>query len=268
MRKKESKLNLKKIIPLVILIPISGLIFAFQSSLLLIKEVDIKLNGVNCISDSQINQQVNLIGENILLINQEQVKKKLQKFICIKDLKIVKNSINKITLDITGRNPIASISTLIINDQNIEQIFINISTSSAEASTSAIWNLPSDQKFLVDDEGVVFGNTDNSNLPSLLFWDGDIKIGKKINQLVVKNSLIILEKINSFGINVYDARIYSQNLLTDTIPKLIFNLDRDINKQLAALQLIIEKAKIGDEQIEMIDLRFEKPIVRYAPKKK
>ena len=50
-------------------------------------------------------------------------------------------------------------------------------------------------------------------------------------------------------------------------PKVFFRLDNEIDLQLASLQLILEKAKIDERILEFIDLRFDKPIVRFAPKK-
>ncbi|KKS13713.1 MAG: hypothetical protein UU67_C0020G0034, partial [Candidatus Daviesbacteria bacterium GW2011_GWB1_41_5] len=49
--------------------------------------------------------------------------------------------------------------------------------------------------------------------------------------------------------------------------KVILSLQKDIPLQLASLQLITEKAKIDGRLIEVVDTRFNKPVVVYAPKK-
>ena len=47
----------------------------------------------------------------------------------------------------------------------------------------------------------------------------------------------------------------------------IFLLDRDNQKELASLQLILQRNRIDLRSIESVDLRFDKPIVTFEKKK-
>jgi hypothetical protein len=46
--------------------------------------------------------------------------------------------------------------------------------------------------------------------------------------------------------------------------KVILNLKGEYLKQLASLQLILQKNKIDSKRIESVDLRFAKPVVIYS----
>lgn len=276
---RKRKITIPVVLAVILVLLVLSIFFLITfSGISNIKNIEIKLSQVNCATESQIRNQSDVLGQNILFVKKTQVEKNLtEKFICLKNVSLVKNSFDKVTLEVTGRVPTALVSLIKIEDQNLSPNMINISTSSAEASISAIWNLPPAEGLMVDDQGVVFSKGDGLNLPRLLFWNEEmsklspleIKIGKKIDQSIINKSVQILEKIKTLGIYSSEARIYSlKTLLINTNPKLIFSLEREIDLQLAALQLIKSKAKIGDEEIEMIDLRFDKPIIRYTPKKK
>ena len=80
-------------------------------------------------------------------------------------------------------------------------------------------------------------------------------------------SLTILDKVKIYRLSITEASIFEDVLMNNTAPKIIFKLRNDIDKQIASLQLILEKAKMETSKLEFIDLRFDKPIVRIAPKK-
>lgn len=266
MTKRNSRFGIKKIIPVLLIFFLLLFTTFGGSKIILVKEVDIKLQNVDCATTPKIKEHSTIVGQNILLLNKNQIEENLREnFICIKEIKIKRIFFDKVTLEIIGRTPKAVISAIKIEDKNLLLNLINISTSSAEASMSAVWNLSSQEELIVDEQGVIFSQQKGLNLPRLLFWDKEIKIGQNIDQSIINKSIQILEKIKILGISSNEARIYSQRVfLINAKPKLIFSLEKDIESQLAALQLIIEKAKIGDEQMEMIDLRFDNPIIRYG----
>ncbi|MBI4038755.1 hypothetical protein HY384_02235 [Candidatus Daviesbacteria bacterium] len=49
-------------------------------------------------------------------------------------------------------------------------------------------------------------------------------------------------------------------------PRIIFRLSNSLDVQLASLQLILGKAKIDGSRLEFIDLRFDKPVLKFTPK--
>ena len=86
----------------------------------------------------------------------------------------------------------------------------------------------------------------------------------------MKTSLQILRAVKKLGFDSLTTQILDNFFLiypTSLSPKVIFRLDQRIDVQIASLQLILEKAKMYSESLEFIDLRFDKPIVKFAPKK-
>ncbi len=108
------------------------------------------------------------------------------------------------------------------------------------------------------------------NIPRIYFYDKNISLGNKLDKSL-KDSLKILDKIRTFGVNIKDTRVLNDLFLIypqEGWPKIIFRMDDKVDIQLASLQLILEKTKIDNKELEFIDLRFDKPIVKFAPGKK
>ncbi|MBI2019885.1 FtsQ-type POTRA domain-containing protein [Candidatus Daviesbacteria bacterium] len=235
------------------------------------KDLEINNEQINCANEEMIKNSSDLLSKNILFVNPSEVENNLKtKFICIKSVNLKKIFPDKVNLQITGRIPVAILSiedVQIASPSALLQKFQE-STVSAESTNSALFdfsNLTSKSNFLVDGEGVVFAPfSDQINLPKI-YYDEMINLGQKGDDSI-KNSLQILEKVKSFGLEVKEAKIYMQNLLLASNPRIIFKLE-DIEKQLASLQLILNQAKMNEDYLEFIDLRFDKPIVKFAPKK-
>lgn len=115
-----------------------------------------------------------------------------------------------------------------------------------------------EEGFLLDEEGVLFSGTASATL----------KIYSAEKNINFKSILAILNKIKIFGIEVGEVVVAANNLMINSMPKIVLDLDKDHNMQTASLQLILQQAKIDEEAAEFIDLRFDKPVVRFAPKKK
>ena len=84
---------------------------------------------------------------------------------------------------------------------------------------------------------------------------------------MINNIIKIFDKTKSLGIEIKQAWLRENILVTETIPKMIFKLD-NVDSQLASLQLILSEAKIESKELEIIDLRFDKPVIKFAPEKK
>lgn len=234
-----------------------------------VKEVEVKAERVDCVNSEDLKTTADLLGQNILLIDGIFLEKKLKdNYFCVRRIKVDKNLPNEIILSVSGRQPVA---ILVGTKDKIE-----VSTSSGEASlsaeqasSSAMFNfMGGGDQFLVDDEGVIFSKDISGENPKIFFEGIILSVGEKLEDGVIKNALKILERVKIFGVDVNEAKIYSQNtLLVKAAPKMIFSLNSSIDLQLAALQLLLEQAKINEENMEFVDLRFEKPIVKYAPRK-
>lgn len=258
--RKKRNIVTKLLITLFLLVVLSlGFIFVYFD-LLTVKSIDVSLDRLECASEQQIKGVVNILGQNFLMIDEKITAKKLQeKFFCVREVNFSKQLPNKIIMKVSGRKGAVVLSSF----QQVE------ATGSAQviATSSAI---PSKQ-FLVDEEGVIFSDKIQSNLPILYIGTDGLTLGKKLPSGLVKNSLDILNKLKTFGLEVKEAKIDQQRYLlinTNMGIAIIFEANEKLDYQLAALQLIVTQAKINDEKMEFIDLRFDKPVVKYAPKKK
>ncbi len=252
-----------------------GIIF-LKFNLLNVNQAEVKSDQIDCATSDELKDLAGLLGQNILFIDEVSIEKKIKdKFLCVRNIDLKRNLPGKVTLEIYGRRPVA----ILIEVKEVDKI----STGSGEASLSAkearlpdgqasassLFNFyGSGEPFLTDNEGVIFAKKEVSGIPRIYFEGISLSVGKKLEEEVIKNALKILERIKIFGVEIKEAKIYSQNtLLVNGVPKMIFSLDPNLDLQLAALQLLLEQAKISEERMEFIDLRFEKPIVKYAPKK-
>lgn len=214
--------------------------FLFFSGFFKIETVQVE-GDLSCADKEQLLINVKIAGTNIFLFDSTQISQKLQtNFSCIKSIKIIRKFPKTILVQVSRREPRANL--YIIKDTGIE------------ATSSAI-----EESFLLDEEGVIFSGT---------AADTPMKIYSSQKNINFKNILAILNKIKVFGIEVMEAVVVQNFLLINSTPKITFALDKEIDVQTASLQLILAKAKIDEETAEFIDLRFDKPVVRFAPKKK
>ncbi len=245
-----------------ILILLILIVLVFPSGLFNVKMIDASLNGnLNCVSADQLKKESKLLGVNIFFVDRlSNVKNIKAGFICIKEIKLTKNFPDKVNLDVMGRE--SRVRLLVLNKMaTTSAILENISTPSAKIVQTA---------YLADEE-TIFAKEINQDSDSQIYLPGlDLSLGKKIGE-TIKKSISILEKLKTFGLSTQTTQLVNEFLIifpSESQPRIIFSLEKDNNLQLASLQLILEKAKIDKESMEFIDLRFDKPIVRFAPKKK
>lgn len=138
----------------------------------------------------------------------------------------------------------------------VQEIVDNIASESANTN----------DQFGVDKQGKVFVLDQVGDIPSVIYaGEGGLSVGKELSVAQTKNLLDILNGLKL--INYLFERVFwtlENNLIVQSKPVIIFDLKSDSSIQLASLQLILEKAKIEKGQIDLIDLRFEKPVLRYA----
>lgn len=236
--------------------------FLFTSGFLNIKHVDVRANQLKCADENQIRIYADIVGQNFFLISSVILEKNLKKkFPCIKSILMSKNFPNKITLQVLSRQPVALLVTLKEKEASASSLVESIATPSAQEMEDAN---------IVDSEGVVFSkDTNEFHLPKVYIYNSQIILGKRFEDNLISNSLVILEKVKIFGMEVAQSWIIDNLFIVVSSTggtKVIFNLDEKIDIQLASLQLILDKAKIDLKELEFIDLRFDKPVVRFAPK--
>ena len=243
----------------------------FGSNLFKVNTVDITLNKINCVTIKELKAEVQINDQNIFFVSAKKILGITQnKYPCIKQLLVHPTVPSKVNLEFVGREAVLSFKPAQLEEASISAIlsqFQKISTPSAQATSLAS---QSANQFLVDNDGVVFAQTfETLYIPSILFWDSNLKIGTKLEYKQVADLLSIFDRLKALNLPILEVRIYSSgNMLVQSSNIIIFNLNRDIQNQLAALQLILDKAKIDEENMVFIDLRFDKPVVKYAPRSK
>lgn len=227
-------------IPLILLL----IFLIFRIGLFNIKKIEVEGDRLGCADNDQIKDSSKLLGQNFFTLDQKKLTKSLkEKFICIKDVNLSKTFPNKVGIKVSLRQPAAILATL---------KKWPIATPSAEDIS---------ETFVIDDEGVVFSkDSENLNVPKVFVAN--------LNFPGI-SFLQILDKIKTLGIDIKDTFIddnfFAVN--SETGPQIIFGLDDPVDVQLASLQLILDKAKIDSSVLEFVDLRYDKPVVRFAPKK-
>lgn len=229
------------------IIIILGILYLFfLSPVFMIKSFSVSSDNLTCSSADEIKSSIQINGVNFFFLKPGDLEKKIKdKFLCIGSVKLSKTIPDKISLELKNRQAVLN---LIPN----------------QASDSAI---ATDSGFLVDPEGVVFAKATFESRMQPIFFQENLFVGKNLGDQVKKVSQI-LETLKPLNVYPVGAKIYSNNLFsTGTAPQIILRLDDKLEHQLASLQLIINQAKIDGKELESVDLRFDKPIVRYVPKK-
>lgn len=267
----------KIILLLIVLLIPSVMFFIWRANIFAIKTIDVQTNNLGCVSKEQIRDDSHLFGQIIFFIDSIKLENDLKKkFFCVKNVDVAKKIPDYIKLNVFGRDPAIILSLQDVSESSISGVLDNfsyIASSSAEASSSAQFSFSVDsqsEKFLVDKNGVVYSkNVENINVPQVFVTGVNISLGQTIKEGLIENTLKIIEKIKTYGVEIKDAKIYSEKaLLINGMPKTIFRLDDRVDKQIASLQLILKTAKIDSNTVEFVDLRFDKPVVKFAPKKK
>lgn len=266
--------NKKQAVGLTTLFILIATFFLIRSDIFTIKALDVDLEKITCTDANQIRNSSKILGQNLIFLNSSKIQDDLKdKFFCVKSIGISKYLPNKVKLQIFGRKPAAILVVLksqATQSGVLEKFSETAVTPDTGASPSASLNFLEGprENFVVDSEGVIYStNIEQINAPKI-YLGQNLTLGQKLQGNLISNTLKILEKIRIFGLEIKEERIYSTNvLLVNATPQILFRLDGNIDTQLASLQLILHQAKIDEANLEFIDLRFDKPIVKLAPKK-
>lgn len=243
-----------------ILLAIISTLFIIRSNIFTIQSMDVYLEKIGCVGHEEIKKSSNLLGQNFFLFNSAKVRENIKNnFLCVRDVETSRHFPNSVSIFVFGREP--KVFLLVLKNREATQgaTFENIATPSAEQLENA-------DSFLVDREGVIFAKAYNLvDIPKIYYYGSDISLGQKSKDELA-GSLKILEKVKSYGLDIITSHL-SDEIFIMNPPKIIFKMGQNIDAQLASLQLILNQAKIEEKELEFIDLRFDKPVVKLAPKK-
>lgn len=265
------------IAPLILLA--ASIFLLTNSSHFQIKNIEISSGA--CVERDELITQSNFLGKNIIFLDTSVIEKKLkEKNLCLLNIEIKKILPDKILMISKNREAALNISSLLGLDRlslpEEKQIILDSfeATASSEAATYKL-NFEVKEssisgKFLSDKQGYLFSRVQEEvvGLPIVYIVDSDISLGKQIPANLVDGLGNITARFKELQYSYRDIKIIGNNILINGDTKVVFSLDRDLNRQLASLQLIWQKAKMNSKSIDQIDLRFDKPVLEYSPKRK
>lgn len=227
----------------------------------------VKINSLaECGSQEGLKREVNSADKNWILLDSNKIKTQLMsKYPCIKNIRVEYEFPKTLNVTIFGRKFLAKV---IQTDFPIN--FPDLESSSSSQTALLDWNFPtesSEDAFVVDDEGFIFNKVKYDYSIPTIFLDENINFGLTLNSQQFKATDQIFSNVSKIAPFSYQpnfkAKKYGETLIFNTSPKLAFSLERDVLKQLASLQLILQKAKIDEKVVDFIDLRFDKPVVQF-----
>jgi hypothetical protein len=269
LKKLYSHINFKYLFFFLVILIFFLAAIVLRTDYLKISSVSIEASELTCTNPDQIKQQANLLGKNFFLTNGQELESKLKKqYLCLDKISITKKFPNKVVIDVKNRLPAALIS-VIKQKPNLE-LDLNEATPSSQTALLDFKIPPEIGRYLVDKNGVIYATSEVQNIgvpPFFYLVDNSVYVGRIIDKDGLSNVISILNKLNEWQISLISVKDDQDKLLIDGQPKIVFSLKKDVKEQLASLQLILETAKMNSNYINLVDLRFNKPIVIYAPKK-
>lgn len=272
--KKRSWFSFRRLLVFILVLGIlGGFIFGVRQ----IKTVySINLDQTPCVSEDQIESFLRQQKVEFYSINEAALTKKIQQqFNCIQKSQISYQFPTKVNVNLTGRKAVivARVIEKILPSPTPLDLGLTDATASTQAALPTVTPSPQvlvtyGSSYLIDDTGTVFSQDSREDLPHIDLVIAKLALGDSIGKEKIKNLLDILNFFNSQQIQVVSTEMDEDKLTLKTDQQIVFSLADSLERQRASLQLIWKQAKIDSKSIEMVDLRFDKPVVRYAPTKK
>jgi len=239
----KAKKTIVKLVKFILLI--TGSILILLSLFLLLKGDFFKIDQVICYDKDNPCQtdlwlRVNglVLGKNIILLSPQQVEEQIKDALPeVNQVEIEKKLLHKLVVHLTMRKAMAVI----------------------EANNNY---------YQVDEQGFILAKLDQPTDLTLIA-SGELSIAADNHQLEsppVLASLDFLYQLLMRNMATRRIEIVNSRELTvflKTGPKAQISLEKSLEKQVGSLQLILDRAKMEGKQIQLIDLRFDKPVISY-----
>lgn len=292
MRNEENKRKLKKLlviaaISVIVAMLLFGVYYTFTESKLY--KYGVKTEDLTCTNEAQIADFLRGLNLNYFAFDSVDLEEKLKhKFFCIGKIDSQISFPDRLSVKITGRkaefaasqvstaaeiNPVIELPTdyQIATESSKAADPVNIITKIVEGVSES----SSSAYFLIDSEGVVFDRSFGSvSFPILKIVGEEIKVGGKVPGDLIGKVKDVIKGLSGIEVPTDNIIVVGDKLIIDSKPRLIFSLNKRLDYQTTSLQLILTQAKMnsdsnlpGRDDIESVDLRFNKPVVVYTKKK-
>ena len=216
----------------------AGAFTFMQSDFFSIRYLDCQVDHQPCLP-TQEDLFLEFLGKNIFTLKgSDRISKIKEQIYLYEDITLQKKLPNRITINLTRRQAVGLITSL------------------GKPSLS------------FDREGVLFSPNDQElNSPLVqVYPEFPLQLGVKAPELAKLAELFTLLSDQQVRLSDYilDDRGVIKTHQTDKLG-IVFDLNQDLAKQVASLQLILSRSKIEGKSISSIDLRFDKPVVVFGP---
>jgi len=209
------------------------IVLAFLSVFLFkIENIEVT-EGKGCVDESAIIMQFK--GKNIFTVTSRQAQSTLtDTYKCAKNVTVQKKYPSTLIITVESDRPLVK-----VGDKNI----------------------------YITENGFVLENQNLGNLPAIFFdKEPELKIGKKIEDDTIVYCLSLISQIGKTDFVTTSVRILNPAMISVYNREnqvVIFTSEKDTNRQVDSLQLILSESRIDPSKIEKIDLRFAKPVITY-----
>lgn len=245
------------VILLIILIFLSAFLF-IRSDLFQIKAIDLVSQIPDCVSEDGIRFQTEAVGQSIFFYDIEAAKNRiLDKFYCLENVELIKSYPSTLKVSVFERKTV--LAALQINAEPT----LEAATSSASlipptfATQSAL--------FALDKEGFLFKNLSTSSATPKVGIAQNLIIPGKITQGEILWLGKFQETAINFNLNFIEFIKTQDGTIVGKMREgflILLSAKTDEKKIVSSLQAILRQAKIEGVKFKILDLRFEKPILR------
>jgi len=242
---------------LFLLIFLGGVFFIiFKSGFLNVKKITCRWEGDSCPPEIWNELASLTFGKNLIFLKKKEISKKfLDNHHIVKSLKIKKILPNKLAFGLEKRKEVAVLG-----------FELSLEGKEATPSGKPIFETTKDF-YLVDEEGVVVKKENNPLLPLILLPERlNLNIGQQVPHPEISEVIEFLTTLRLNLLRPKIAKIISPYFLTVWLEdgeEVVFSLKKEIQIQVDSLQFILSRSKIEGKRIKKIDLRFDKPVVKY-----
>lgn len=207
--------------------------FFLKSDFFLLKYLDCRIDGQVC-SPQEEKGFLSLMGKNIFFINPDDLAKKaMESNPLLKEVQIKQSLPNKLKIVLYKRELCGQVTLDFAN------------------------------YYYFDESGILFQKGEKNGAKPLLRLYEAFPINLGIHYEQFSKLAKLFDLLSKYELRLSDFFLQNNTLLDAYMGEgsvITFSLDKDLEKQVASLQLILSRSKIEGKEIKSLDLRFAKPV--------